>query len=83
MPVAALSSPPAATASVSPESATEVPNVSKARVLDVQRFDLDDGQVQFRATVSLVDPSETKSVMSELAASLPGFRVSYVNLDVL
>ncbi len=54
---------------------------TKARVLDVQRFDLDDGQVQFRATVSLVDPSETKSVMSELAASLPGFRVSYVNLD--
>jgi len=53
----------------------------QAGVLKVQRFDLEDGQVQFRATVVLADPAETKSVMSELAATLPGFRVSYVNLE--
>jgi len=55
----------------------------QARGVSVERFDLEDGQVQFRANVSLTDPSETKSLMSELSTSLPGFRVSYVNLDHL
>ncbi len=53
----------------------------RSSVMNVQRFDLEDGQVQFRATVALADPAETRSVMSELSASLPGFRVSYVNLE--
>ena len=53
----------------------------KGREVSVQRFDLEDGQVQFRVTVSLKDPREAKSLMSELSSSLPGFSVSYVNLD--
>ena len=53
----------------------------QGRDVSVERFDLEDGHIQFRATVSLADPNETKSLMSELSTSLPGFRVSYVNLD--
>jgi uncharacterized membrane protein YhiD involved in acid resistance len=51
--------------------------------MTVQRFDLQDGQVQFRATVSLKSPEQTVAVMSKMQAKLPQFQVSYVNLDSL
>ncbi len=49
----------------------------------VQRFDLEDDQVQFRATVSLESPEETTALMSRLQTQLPQFQVSYVNLDTI
>jgi hypothetical protein len=51
--------------------------------LAIQRFDLEDGQVQFRARVALRGPEETTTLMSELQSKLPAFQVSYVNLDSL
>jgi len=56
---------------------------SLTRVLTVQRFDLEDGEVQFRCTVSLENPEETSVLMSRLQTKIPQFRVSYVNLDTL
>ncbi len=49
----------------------------------VQRLSLEDGQVQFRAAVSLKTPKETAALVSELHAQLPQFQVAYVNLDPL
>jgi uncharacterized membrane protein YhiD involved in acid resistance len=49
----------------------------------VQRFDLEDGQIQLRASVSVAGLEETTGLMSELSAKLPGFRVSYLNLETL
>jgi len=51
--------------------------------LDIQRFDVEDGQVQFRAQVELEGPEETTALMSSLQANLPRLQVSYVNLDTL
>ena len=51
--------------------------------LDIQRFDVEDGQVQFRAQVELDGPEETTALMSSLQANLPRLQVSYVNLDTL
>lgn len=53
----------------------------QAKGLNVQRLDLEDGQVQFRATVTTADAAEAKSLLSELRSKLPSFDVSYVNLD--
>jgi uncharacterized membrane protein YhiD involved in acid resistance len=49
----------------------------------VQRFDLEDGQIQLRASVSVAGLEETTGLMSELSERLPGFRVSYLNLETL
>lgn len=54
-----------------------------SRRVDVQRFDLEDGQVQFRARVSLQRPQDVTELVSSLRSQLPGFHVSYVNLDTL
>jgi uncharacterized membrane protein YhiD involved in acid resistance len=51
--------------------------------LTIQRFDIEDGHVQFRANVSLQGPEETTALMSDLQTRLPQFQVSYVNLDSL
>ena len=51
--------------------------------LTIQRFDLEDGQVQFRAAVSPANAEETTRLMSELKKEFPSFQVSYVNLDSL
>jgi uncharacterized membrane protein YhiD involved in acid resistance len=56
---------------------------SITRVLTIQRFDLEDGQVQFRCTVSINNPKETTDLMSQLQSKIPEFQVSYVNLDTL
>lgn len=53
------------------------------RGLTIQRFDIEDGQVQFRANVELEGPEDTAALMSQLQSKLPGFRVSYVNLNTL
>lgn len=49
--------------------------------LTIQRFDLEDGEVQFRANVSMKDAEQTTRLMSELRTRLPGLQVSYVNLE--
>ena len=49
----------------------------------VQRLNLEDGQVQFRAALSLKTPKETAALVSELYERFPLFRVAYVNLDAL
>jgi hypothetical protein len=54
---------------------------SETRAMTLQRFDLEDGVIQFRATVVLKDAQAARSLMSRLTAKLPGFQVSYVNLD--
>ena len=51
--------------------------------LTIQRFDLEEGQVQFRANVSLKSPDETTALMFALQTKLPQLQVSYVNLDSL
>ena len=51
--------------------------------LTVQRFDLEDGQVQFRANVALRTPEDTTKLITELKKEFPQFQVSYVNLDTL
>ncbi len=51
--------------------------------LTIQRFDLEEGQVQFRANVSMQSPDETTALMSNLQSKLPKLQVSYVNLDSL
>jgi uncharacterized membrane protein YhiD involved in acid resistance len=56
---------------------------SLTKGLTIQRFDLEDGQVQFRANVALQEPEETTTLMSKLQTKLPEFQVSYVNLDTL
>ena len=53
------------------------------RSLDIQRFDVDDGRVQFRAHVELDGPEETAALVSSLQANLPRLQISYVNLDTL
>jgi hypothetical protein len=49
----------------------------------VQRFDLEDGQVQFRASLSLRGLEETTQLMAELQSKLPGYQISYMNLESL
>ncbi len=51
--------------------------------LTIQRFDLEDGQVQFRANVALSTPEETTELMSNLREKFPQYQLSYVNLDTL
>jgi len=51
--------------------------------LAIQRFDIEGGQVQFRANVELQGPEDTTALMSQLQTRLPKFQVSYVNLDTL
>ena len=66
-------------------SSTNVLEIIKkaTKSLNIQRFDIEDGQVQFRATVELDGPEETTALMSQLQDKLPRFQVSYVNLDTL
>ncbi len=49
----------------------------------IQRFDLEDGQVQFRASLSLRGLEETTALMAELQSKLPGYQISYMNLESL
>ena len=56
---------------------------SETRAMTLQRFDVEDGVVQFRATVVIKDAQAARSLMSQLTTKLPDFQVSYVNLDSL
>ena len=49
----------------------------------LQRFDLEGGQVQFRASLSLRGLEETTQLMAELQTKLPGYHISYMNLESL
>jgi hypothetical protein len=49
----------------------------------IQRFDIEDGQVQFRASLSLGGVDETAALMAELQSKLPGYQISYTNLESL
>ena len=51
--------------------------------LSIQRFDLEDGQVQIRAKVSPGGPEETTQLITEIKKAFPHLQVSYVNLDSL
>ena len=51
--------------------------------LSIQRFDLEDGQVQIRAKVSPGGPKETTQLITEIKKAFPRPQVSYVNLDSL
>jgi len=55
----------------------------RASGLTIQRFDLEDGQVQFRASLSLRGLEETTRLMAELQSKLPGYQISYMNLESL
>ena len=49
----------------------------------IQRFDVEDGQVQFRAVVRPEAAEEVSVLIDRLHAELPDYRISYVNLDTL
>ena len=49
----------------------------------IQRFDIEDGQVQFRASLSLRGLEDTTALMAELQSKLPGYQISYTNLESL
>ena len=49
----------------------------------IQRFDVEEGGVQFRANVTLREPVETTALMERLHKRLPKFQISYVNLETL
>jgi len=49
----------------------------------IQRFDLEDGHVQFRASLTLRGLEETTQLMAELQSKLPGYQISYMNLESL
>ncbi|HJS75247.1 MAG TPA: DUF4956 domain-containing protein [Vicinamibacteria bacterium] len=49
----------------------------------IQRFDIEDGQVQFRASLSLRGLDDTTALMAELQTKLPGYQISYTNLESL
>ena len=51
--------------------------------LTIQRFDLEDGQVQIRARVTPGGPKETTQLITEIKKEFPHLQVSYVNLDSL
>ena len=51
--------------------------------LSIQRFDLEDGQVQIRSKVSPGGPKETTQLITEIKKAFPHLQVSYVNLDSL
>ncbi len=51
--------------------------------LTIQRFDLEDGQVQIRARVHPGGPKETTELITEIKKEFPHLQVSYVNLDSL
>lgn len=55
----------------------------RASGMTIQRFDLEDGQVQFRASLALSGLEETTGLMSELSSKLPGYHISYMNLETL
>ena len=44
---------------------------------------LEDGQVQLRASLSLSGLEETAGLMAELSSKLPGYHISYMNLETL
>jgi len=50
---------------------------------EIQRFEYEDGQVQFRATVRPESSEEITAMMADLQKKLPGCQLSYVNLDNL
>jgi uncharacterized membrane protein YhiD involved in acid resistance len=49
----------------------------------IQRLDMENGQVQFRANVALKEPDDAAALVAQLRSKLPKFRISYVNLDKL
>jgi hypothetical protein len=49
----------------------------------VQRLDLDGDEVQLRAVVEPESEEELGSMLAGLRERLPGFRISYVNLETL
>jgi hypothetical protein len=49
----------------------------------IQRFDIEGGQVQFRASLSLRGLDDTAALMAELQSKLPGYQISYTNLESL
>ncbi len=49
----------------------------------IERFDLEGGQVQFRASLSLRGLEDTTALMAELQSKLPGYQISYMNLESL
>ena len=49
----------------------------------IQRFDHEDGQVQFRATVTPDSQRQITSMMADLQEKLPECQISYVNLQNL
>jgi hypothetical protein len=49
----------------------------------IQRFEHDDGQVQFRATITPGAEKDITAMMAELEEKLPGCQISYVNLQNL
>jgi uncharacterized membrane protein YhiD involved in acid resistance len=55
----------------------------RAPGMTIQRFDLENGQVQFRASLALSGLEETTGLMSELSSKLPGYHISYMNLESL
>ncbi len=55
----------------------------RAPGITIQRFDLEDGQVQFRASLSIQGLEDTTGLMAELSSKLPGYHISYMNLESL
>ena len=49
----------------------------------IQRLDVDEGELQFRAVVSLGGEQEVGASMARLRERLAGYRISYVNLENL
>jgi len=49
----------------------------------VQRFEVDNDKVQFRAIVSPESQNEIGVIMNQLQSKLPACRISYVNLENL
>jgi hypothetical protein len=49
----------------------------------VQRFDVEDGQMQLRAVVRSEKPEEVSALVDMLQNELPKARISYVNLETL
>lgn len=49
----------------------------------IQRFEYDEGQVQFRATISSDNGEDIIAIMAKLQKKLPKCQVSYVNLNNL
>ena len=54
-----------------------------AGAYQIQRFECDDGQVQFRATISPDSERDLTVIMDTLQEKLPKCQISYVNLHNL